>query len=59
VDHRRVRLHPLRHPVAADKEAFGWSTSHALLVSTLVSVGTAIVVLGVGPVVDRLGRRKG
>ncbi|WP_029112086.1 MFS transporter [Mycobacterium sp. URHB0044] len=40
-------------------ESFGWSTSHALLVSTLVSVGTAIVVLGVGPVVDRLGRRKG
>jgi putative MFS transporter len=40
-------------------EAFHWSTSHALLVSTLVSVGTAIVVLGVGPMVDRLGRRKG
>jgi MFS family permease len=40
-------------------ESFGWSTSHALLVSTLVSVGTAIVVLLVGPMVDRLGRRKG
>jgi len=41
------------------EESFGWSTSHALLVSTLVSVGTAIVVLGVGPMVDKLGRRKG
>jgi len=40
-------------------ESFGWSTSHALLVSTLVSVGTAIVVLLVGPMVDRLGRRRG
>jgi MFS transporter, putative metabolite:H+ symporter len=40
-------------------ESFGWSTSHALLVSTLVSVGTAIVVLLVGPMVDKLGRRKG
>lgn len=41
------------------EESFGWSTSHALLVSTLVSVGTAFVVLAVGPIVDRLGRRKG
>ncbi|MBJ7288681.1 MFS transporter [Williamsia sp.] len=41
------------------QESFGWSTSHALLVSTLVSVGTAFVVLAVGPIVDRLGRRKG
>ncbi|MFG1930007.1 MFS transporter [Mycobacterium sp. NPDC048908] len=40
-------------------ESFGWSTSHALLVSTLVSVGTAAVVLLVGPMVDRLGRRRG
>lgn len=40
-------------------ESFGWSTSRALLVSTLVSVGTAIVVLAVGPMVDKLGRRKG
>lgn len=41
------------------EESFGWTTSHALLVSTLVSVGTAIVVLLVGPMVDKLGRRKG
>jgi putative MFS transporter len=40
-------------------ESFHWSTSYALLVSTLVSIGTAIVVLGVGPMVDRFGRRKG
>ncbi|MFE4470220.1 MFS transporter [Leifsonia sp. NPDC056824] len=42
--------------IAAD---FGWSTSEALLVSTLVSVGTFVVVICVGPLVDRLGRRKG
>ncbi|KQU01921.1 MFS transporter [Rhodococcus sp. Leaf7] len=41
------------------EESFGWTTSHALLVSTLVSVGTAVVVLLVGPLVDKLGRRKG
>ncbi len=38
---------------------FGWDTSESLLVSTLVSVGTAVVVLLVGPMVDRLGRRIG
>ncbi|HET6504531.1 MAG TPA: MFS transporter [Amycolatopsis sp.] len=38
---------------------FGWSESTASLVSTLVSVGTAVVALAVGPVVDRIGRRKG
>ncbi|MEV0197017.1 MFS transporter [Nonomuraea sp. NPDC050691] len=36
-----------------------WATAEASLYSTLISVGTAIVVLGVGPLVDRLGRRKG
>ncbi len=41
------------------EESFGWTTSFALLVSTLVSVGTAFVVLGVGPLVDRIGRRRG
>ncbi|GAA1079765.1 MFS transporter [Tsukamurella strandjordii] len=39
--------------------SFGWSTSYALLISTFVSIGTAIVVLLVGPMVDKLGRRKG
>jgi len=41
------------------EESFGWDTSYALLISTLVSVGTGIVVLFVGPLVDKLGRRKG
>ncbi|MEN3268064.1 MFS transporter, partial [Pseudonocardia sp.] len=39
--------------------SFGWSEATASLVSTLVSVGTAIIALAVGPVVDRIGRRKG
>ncbi|PRX44650.1 putative MFS family arabinose efflux permease [Prauserella shujinwangii] len=39
--------------------AFGWTAATAALVSTLVSVGTAVFALGVGPVVDRIGRRKG
>ncbi|MGY4920069.1 MFS transporter [Streptomyces sp. 900116325] len=38
---------------------FGWSETTTSLVSTLVSVGTAIVALAVGPVVDRIGRRRG
>jgi len=37
----------------------GWSPATATGVSTAVSVGTALVVLGVGPLVDRIGRRKG
>jgi putative MFS transporter len=40
-------------------ETFGWSTSQALLVVTLVSVGTAVVLFGIGPLVDRIGRRRG
>lgn len=38
---------------------FGWSESHALLISTLVSVGTAVVLFAIGPIVDRIGRRRG
>ncbi|GLJ62431.1 MFS transporter [Microbacterium barkeri] len=41
------------------EEGFGWEPSFALLVSTFVSIGTFIVVILVGPLVDRLGRRKG
>lgn len=41
------------------EEGFGWSPSFALLVSTFVSIGTFVVVILVGPLVDRLGRRKG
>jgi putative MFS transporter len=44
-------------PVIA--EDFGWSNATATGVNTAVAVGTAIVVLAVGPVVDRIGRRKG
>lgn len=41
------------------QESFGWDTSFALLVSTLVSIGTGVMVLAVGPLVDRFGRRRG
>jgi len=41
------------------QEDFGWSSSRAVGIATAISVGTALVVLAVGPVVDRLGRRKG
>lgn len=41
------------------QDSFGWDTSFALLVSTLVSLGTGIAVLVIGPLVDRFGRRKG
>jgi len=41
------------------KDDFGWSESAAVAISTAISVGTALVVFGVGPLVDRLGRRKG
>jgi MFS family permease len=38
---------------------FGWTESTAYLVNSLIAVGTAIVAFGVGPVIDRLGRRRG
>ena len=41
------------------KDDFGWSESTAVGVSTAISVGTFLVVFGVGPLVDRMGRRKG
>lgn len=41
------------------QDSFGWDTSFALLVSTLVSLGTGVMVLVIGPLVDRFGRRKG
>lgn len=41
------------------QDDFGWSPSTAVGVATAISVGTFLVVFGVGPVVDRLGRRKG
>lgn len=44
-------------PEIADQ--FRWDSTTTSLVSTLVSVGTAVVALAVGPVVDRIGRRRG
>ena len=41
------------------EESFGWDSSHALLVSTLVSVGVFLVIILFGPLIDKLGRRKG
>jgi len=38
---------------------FGWSESTAYLINTLIAIGTAVVAFGVGPVIDRLGRRRG
>ncbi len=37
---------------------FGWSTATAATVTTWVQVGTFVIALAVGPMVDRLGRRK-
>jgi MFS transporter, putative metabolite:H+ symporter len=41
------------------KKDFGWSEGQALFVSTLVTLGGAIVVLIMGQIVDRFGRRRG
>lgn len=38
---------------------YGWSEAEATGIATAISVGTAIVVLGIGPLVDRIGRRRG
>lgn len=40
-------------------QAFGWSTTEATVVLTFVSVGTFVVAMGVGPMIDRIGRRRG
>lgn len=44
-------------PKLADE--LGWSSARSTGVNTWVTAGTALVAFGVGPVVDRLGRRKG
>ena len=59
VDRRRLRLRPLRHPAAGIQVDFGWTGSTASACRHPRRVGTAVVAFGVGPVVDRLGRRKG
>lgn len=44
-------------PVLA--EDFGWSSATSTGANTWVTAGTAIVAFAVGPLVDRIGRRKG
>jgi putative MFS transporter len=39
--------------------SFGWDKAMTSLVSTLVSVTTAVIALAAGPITDRIGRRKG
>lgn len=43
----------------AMQEEFGWSAPEAYAINTWIAVGTALVCFGIGPVIDRLGRRKG
>ena len=43
-------------PVLADE--FGWSTSQSTLVNTLATVGVFVVSLVVGPILDKMGRKK-
>jgi MFS transporter, putative metabolite:H+ symporter len=38
---------------------FGWTETEAYAINTWIAVGTAIVCFAIGPVIDRLGRRKG
>jgi MFS family permease len=38
---------------------FGWDETEAYTINTWIAVGTAVVCFGIGPVIDRLGRRKG
>ena len=41
------------------QEEFGWTAPEAYAINTWIAVGTAIVCFGIGPVIDRLGRRRG
>jgi MFS family permease len=43
-------------PVMADE--FGWSTAFSTAVITYVTIGTAVVSLSVGPMLDYIGRKK-
>ena len=40
-------------------QRFGWDVAHQAAVATWVAVGTAVVALAIGPLVDRFGRRAG
>ena len=37
----------------------GWSAAQSTGINTWVTAGTALVAFGIGPIVDRIGRRKG
>ncbi|ABG05654.1 major facilitator superfamily MFS_1 [Rubrobacter xylanophilus DSM 9941] len=39
-------------------EDFGWATATSTAIATLVSIGTMVVALGVGPLIDYLGRKR-
>src|SRR5215216_2746187 len=39
-------------------EDFGWATATSTAIATLVAIGTMIVALAVGPLIDYLGRKK-
>lgn len=43
----------------AMQSSFGWSASEAYAINTWIAVGTAVVCFAIGPIIDRLGRRKG
>src|SRR4051812_469776 len=40
-------------------QEFGWDLARQSAIATWVAVGTAIVALAIGPLVDRFGRRAG
>ena len=42
--------------LAAD---MGWTEAQSTTINTWVTVGTALVAFGIGPIVDKVGRRKG
>lgn len=44
-------------PVLADD--FGWTGAQSTQVNTWVTAGTALVAFAIGPIADRIGRRKG
>ncbi len=44
-------------PVLA--EDLGWSAAQSTSINTYVTIGTALVAFGIGPIIDSVGRRKG
>lgn len=43
----------------AMQQSFGWTPTTSYAINTWISVGSAIVAFGLGPIIDRLGRRNG